>query len=173
MNEIQNQIEEFAGEASATEELGCAEPRRRILIVEGDAGSTQALAFGLRSAGYETMARDAANGEATARKTAPDLVVLDLSRLGEEGFGLAERIQKLIGWCVPTIFLTARKEPRFEQQAEAFEAAGFFESPYEPVDVVTAINLALNGKDHPAGSDEPQEAGDSPARQGWWSAVID
>jgi len=47
----------------------------------------------------------------------------------------------------PTIFLTAGNEPRLRKKAEVFEAAGFFEGPYEMAELVAAINSALRQED--------------------------
>ena len=84
------------------------EQRKRILIVESDKQGSRTLALQLGAAGYEAITHDAANAAAAAKKLPPDLVIVDLSMLGELGFGLAERIQQSVLWCVPTIFAAVR-----------------------------------------------------------------
>jgi CheY-like chemotaxis protein len=148
MNTSVIQNEEPAWKTSAPEAFsGAAEPKKRILIVENDKAGARTLAIQVESGGYEAMTHDAANAAAAAKKTPPDLLIVDISMLGEGGFGVAERIQQSVLWCVPTIFLTADKEPGLRKKAEDFEAAGFFEGQYEPAELMAAVNLALREED--------------------------
>jgi DNA-binding response OmpR family regulator len=121
--------------------------RKRILIVENDKRGSRTLALQLGAAGYEAITHDAANAVAAAKKLPPDLVIVDISTMGELGFGLAERIQQSVRWCVPTIFVTATTEPPFRKKAEVFEAVGFFEGAYDTKELVSAIELALREED--------------------------
>lgn len=142
------QSEEAAWKSPAVETFsGTVEAKKRILIVESDKGAARKLAVRLGSAGYDAGTRDAANAATAAKSTPPDLVIADISMFGEGGFAIAERIQQSVGWCVPTIFLTAGKEPRLRKKAEVFEAAGFFEGPYEETELIAAISLALRAED--------------------------
>jgi len=123
------------------------EQRKRILIVESDEQGARKLALQLGSAGYEAITHDAANAAAAAKKLPPDLVIVDISMLGEAGFGLAERIQQSVCWCVPTIFVSATTEPHIRKKAEEFEAVGFFEGAYDAKELVSTIELALREED--------------------------
>jgi DNA-binding response OmpR family regulator len=147
MNTSVVQSEETAWKTSAAETLSStAEPKKRILIVESDKEGARTLALQFGSASYETMTHDAANAAAAAKKTPPDLVIVDTSDLGEAGFELAQRIQRAVLWCVPTIFLASGKVPGLREKAEDFEAAGFFEEPYEATELMAAVDLALRGE---------------------------
>ena len=130
------------------------EQRKRILIVESDDQGARKLALQLGSAGYEAITHDAANAAAAAKKLPPDLLIVDISMLGEAGFGLAERIQQTVLWCVPTIFVAATTEPALRKKAEEFEAVGFFEGAYDAKELVSAIELALREED----SEQPVES---------------
>ena len=123
------------------------EQRKRILIVESDELGARKLALQLGSAGYEAITHDAANAAAAAKKLPPDLVIVDISMLGEAGFGLAERIQQSVRWCVPTIFVSATTEPHLRKKAEEFEAVGFFEGAYDAKELVSTIEVALREED--------------------------
>ncbi len=134
-------------ETTAVETFGgTVEPKKRILIVESDKDAAWKVASQLGSAGYDAGTRDAANAAAAARNTPPDLVIVDISMFGEGGFAIAQRIQQSVGWCVPTIFLTTATEPGLRKKAEVFEAAGFFEGPYDEAELMAAIDLALRGE---------------------------
>src|SRR5882724_10101789 len=131
MNTAVVQIEESTWKTPTPEiSTAVAEPKKRILIVESDNEGARKLALQLGSTGYEVITHDPANAPAAAEKLPPDLVILDISLLGDAGFGLAERIQQSDCWCVPTIFVTAGTEPRLRKKAEVFEAVGFFEKTY-------------------------------------------
>lgn len=146
MNTLAVQTEESSWKAA--EGIGSTgEPKKRILVVESDKAGARKLAGQLDSAGYEAMTHDVANAAMAAKRTPPDLVIVDITMLGETGFGVAERIQQSVRWCVPTIFVTAANEPRLRKKAEVFEAAGFFEGLYETAELVGAINLALREED--------------------------
>jgi len=119
------------------------EQKKRILIVESDERGARTLALQLGSAGYEAITHDAENAAAAAKKLPPDLVIVDISMLGEAGFGLAERIQQSVRWCVPTIFVSATTEPHLRKKAQEFEAVGFFEGAYDAKELVSTIELAL------------------------------
>jgi len=144
MNTSVAQIEESTWKTPTPEiSTGIAEAKKQILVVESDKEGARKLALQLGSTGYEVMTHDPANAAAAAKKLPPDLVIVDISLLGEAGFGLAERIQQAVRWCVPTIFVTSGTEPRFRKKAEVFEAVGFFEGAYDAKELVSAIDSAL------------------------------
>jgi len=118
---------------------------KRILIIEDDRKIAMALTLRLKSAGYEaTAAYDAPTGVNAAVKNPPDLVLLDIGLPIEDGFIVAGKIQALIPTPVPMIFITASKQPGFRQKADDLGAAGYFEKPYEPRELLTAIQAALS-----------------------------
>jgi len=120
-------------------------PSKQILIIEDDQKIALALAVRLKSSGYKTaMAYDALTGVSAAVKDPPDLVLLDITMPAGNGFTVAERIQTLALRPIPIIFLTASKQPGFRQRASELQAAGYFEKPYEPKELLTAIQAALS-----------------------------
>lgn len=130
-----------------------SEPKKRILVVESNKDGVNRLATQLGAAGYEAITHEPANAPTAAKRNPPDLVIVDISILGDAGFGLAERIQQSVRWCVPTIFVTTRKEPQLRKKAEIFQAVGFFEEGYDVKDLVAAVDLAFCEED----SDETVE----------------
>jgi DNA-binding response OmpR family regulator len=119
----------------------------KILIVEDDLNIARALAIRIKAAGHELMAAyDAIVATSIVLKQQPDLVVLDISLPGGDGFIIAERIQKsplMVG--IPIIFLTASKQPGLREKAMRLGAAAFFEKPYEAAELLAAIEAALSG----------------------------
>ena len=115
----------------------------KVLIVEDDQTIAKALAFRLKSAGYEVIVtHDAVAGVAAAREFQPDLALLDISIPAGDGFSVAERVRELIITATPIIFLTASKQSGLRQKAQELGAA-FFEKPSDADDLLAAIRYAL------------------------------
>lgn len=121
-----------------------AGPARKVLIVEDDEKIALALSLRLRSAGYDTCtAPDAVSGVRSALSLSPDLVLLDISLPAGSGFTVAEQVRSSKSAKTPIIFLTASKQPGFRERALELGAAGYFEKPYEPEALMTAVHQHL------------------------------
>ena len=117
---------------------------KTILIIEDDPLVAKALSIRVKSAGYKAaIAYDAATGLIVARKTQPDLVLLDINLPAGDGFLVAERLMMQFPTIVPIIFVTASKDPELLQRAKDIGAAGFFEKPYEAQELLDAIEEIL------------------------------
>jgi len=80
----------------------------KILIVEDDDSTAEAIAFHMRAAGLEpTVAADGLAGLRALRSAAPDAVVLDLMLPGVDGWHLIRQARE---WAprLPIIVVTAR-----------------------------------------------------------------
>jgi DNA-binding response OmpR family regulator len=119
--------------------------KQKILILEDDRNIVRALTIRLKAKGYEVVAvYDAVMAGSLAMKQQPDLVLLDISLPGGDGFMVAERLQNsTVTAGVPMIFLTASKKPALRERAMALGAVAFFEKPYEAEDLLAAIHSAL------------------------------
>jgi len=125
--------------------------RKTVLIIEDDRKTALALAHRIRSAGYEaTLAYDALTGVTTAVKLRPDLVLLDISMPGGNGFAVAERIQNLVPTLTPIIFLTAGRQAGYREKAAELGAAGYFEKPYDAQELLAAVKQALSSSPEPS-----------------------
>ena len=117
---------------------------KQVLIIEDDQKIALALALRLKAAGYgATTTYDALTGLRAAVSNPPALVLLDISMPAGNGFSVAERIQTLIPTPTPIIFLTASKQPGFQEKAEKLGAAGYFEKPYDAEELLGAVRHAL------------------------------
>jgi len=117
---------------------------KRVLIVEDDENIASALSIRMRAAGFEpTIAHDAIAGVRCAVNTNPDILILDVSLPGGDGFAVAERIQANIPNPVRIIFITASKRLDLRERAEQLGAVAFFEKPYEPEALISAVHQAL------------------------------
>ena|SRR5450432_1481620 len=133
-------------------------PMKKILIVEDDQNIAEALSIRLKAAGYEVIvAPDAMNGVAAARKTQPDLALLDISIPAGTGFTVAEKVRELVATATPLIFLTGSKQPGLREQAQNLGAA-FFEKPYDAEELLGAIRYAFSEKPGRTAATRPANA---------------
>jgi CheY-like chemotaxis protein len=119
--------------------------KKKVLVVEDDKRIVMALAVRLKGKGYDVVAAyDAVMAMSIAMQHRPDLVLLDISMPGGNGFMVAERLQNEASTAgIPLIFLTASKQPGLRENAQDLGAVGFFEKPYEAEDLLAAIDGAL------------------------------
>src|SRR5881409_3562684 len=114
---------------------------KRILIIEDDQKTALALAVRLKTEGYATwLAGDSIRGMQLARRDKPDLILLDVSLPGGNGFDLAETLRL----CpetrdIPIVFLTASKDPLLRENVLRLGAAGLLEKPYDAVELLVIV----------------------------------
>jgi CheY-like chemotaxis protein len=122
---------------------------KTVLMVEDD--PKIALAFGVRlkSMGYTVVtAGDAVNAVSQVRKCKPDVILLDISLPGGDGFLVAERVHHLVGFsATPIIFITASQRPDLRERAMALGAAAFLQKPFYATELADAIESALAPSD--------------------------
>jgi DNA-binding response OmpR family regulator len=118
---------------------------KKILIVEDDEKLALALGTRLKATGYQVfVAHDALMGVTAASKQGPDLIILDIGMPLGGGFSVAERLQNMIHTAgIPIIFLTAYKQPGLKERARELGALAYFEKPYEPQELMSAVQQAL------------------------------
>lgn len=124
----------------------------RILLVEDDPRIGQALMARLKHEGYEVyLAKDAITAVSEARKTSPDVAILDISLPGGDGFDVARRIDVVLpNGRVPKIFITASKEPGLRKLALEAGGVAFIEKPFTSRDLRAALELAITPAEPPA-----------------------
>jgi len=118
----------------------------KILVVEDNEVAALALCRLLKARGYEVAsAPDAIMAVECARRLQPDIVLLDISIPGGNGFSVADKIQKLIAKPVHLLFLTASEDPMLKEKALSVGAAEFVQKPYQPAELLEAIRDTLDG----------------------------
>ena len=119
---------------------------KTVVLVEDDANIALAFGVRLKAMGYTVYtARDAASAVSQVRKHQPDVVVLDISLPGGDGFLVADRLRRMDGSAsTPVIFITASKRPDLRERAMQLGAVGFLEKPFEAMSLADAIESALS-----------------------------
>jgi DNA-binding response OmpR family regulator len=119
--------------------------KKKILIVEDDTSIAMMLFIRLKAENYETyVAYNAVQAMSMAKKDCPDLVLLDISMPGGNGFLVAEwlrDLQETAGLSI--IFMTASQKPGLREEAREYRAAAFFEKPFDAKELLAAIQEVL------------------------------
>jgi CheY-like chemotaxis protein len=124
--------------------VSAADPGLRILVVDDNADAARLLSDSLQALGHRAVvAFDGPSALERASAFHPDVVLLDIAMPGLSGLDFQAELAK-VNVNIPIIFITASKEPGFRQRASELKAAGYFEKPYEPQELLTAIQAALS-----------------------------
>ena len=125
--------------------------RKNILIVDDEACFTRMVKLNLEcNGGYSvTEVNHASDAIPVARRTKPDLILLDVIMPGMDGGELASRLRNDPGLSqIPMLFLTATISPT-EAGRKGFCSGGFvfLAKPVALDDLLACIELRLAGAD--------------------------
>lgn len=122
--------------------------KKKILIVDDERDIVKALSIRLQSRGYQTVvAFDGAQGLFMAHKERPHLIILDIRMPAGDGFSVAEKLKESKSTRkIPVIFLTGSPELEAEERAMALGARFYIKKPYDPEELLDAIQRALQTK---------------------------
>src|SRR5689334_21245689 len=126
---------------------------RRVLVVEDERAIADAVAARLRAEGFAVdTAADGPAGVAAARRTRPDLVVLDIMLPGFDGLEACRRIQA--ERPVPVIMLTARDDETDLLVGLAVGADDYLTKPFSLRELAARVHALLRRMDRAlAGAD--------------------
>jgi len=121
-----------------------AEPAT-ILIVDDEPLNVDLLEQELAEAGLRTLS--AANGEsavALATRQSPDLILLDVTMPGIDGFETCRRLKNAAATrAIPVIFLTALRETFDKVQAFGCGAVDYVTKPFETEELLARVGVHL------------------------------
>jgi DNA-binding response OmpR family regulator len=113
----------------------------KILVIEDDELSRDALAHLLTAEGYEAeSAIDGESGLEKARQTHPDFIVLDLNLPGIDGKQVIEMVRNDGALKSTPILVVTGDEDRAAQAAVDLGADGYLTKPVEFDDLINAIS---------------------------------
>lgn len=114
----------------------------RILVVEDDAASREAVAAILSIKGYRVVAVGTAEAAVeSARRDVPDLVLLDLRLGAADGFEVLERIRSFLD--VPVIILSGRVTPEEKALGLRMGADDYVGKPFDAGELLARIEARL------------------------------
>lgn len=117
----------------------------RILVIEDDADVGRLVCARLRSAGYQPqLAPDAVTGLQAARRTLPDLVVLDLAMPAGGGLSVLRSLRLSSKTnLVPVVVLTGTSDENRPAEATAAGANALVMKPYDAEALLDEIRKQL------------------------------
>ena len=116
----------------------------RILVVDDDPSNLELARKILRASGYEVIAApDGYAAVAAAAAATPDLVLMDLSLPGMNGWEATQQIRAQSSAALPVIALTAHAMLGDREQALAAGCTDYLAKPYKPADLRAKVSQYL------------------------------
>jgi CheY-like chemotaxis protein len=118
----------------------------RILIVDDDDESILPVTAVLAGAGYDvSQAKDGWEGLARARRTKPDLVLLDVKMPQMDGWTFMKFVRAHRDLAaIPVIFLTGAGSPEDRERGRRLGAEGYLLKPVEPDRLLSEVASVLD-----------------------------
>ena len=137
---------DFSARAAEAGVLGSrAMPRERILVVEDEPDLAEVLAYNLKKEAFEVEVAGRGDlGLEAARRTPPDLILLDLMLPGMDGLEVARALQRdPLTARIPIVMLTARGEEVDRIVGLELGADDYISKPFSPREVVLRVKAVL------------------------------
>jgi DNA-binding response OmpR family regulator len=123
--------------------------KRRILVVEDDRALATVLRVKLTMEGFDVeVAADGNQASTAARAFAPDLIVLDVTLPGTNGFELCRIWHESVR--IPIIMLTARSDRADKLRGLSMGADDYMTKPFDTQELVARILAVLRRSTRPA-----------------------
>ena len=120
--------------------------KKKILVVDDEINILKTLTDLLSSSGYEVVtAMDGKAGIEMAKKAKPDLVLLDIMMPKVSGIELLKQVKSKTKHAhIPIIVLSAKSNIETIEEAMKNYADKYITKPYDPKDLLTSIQTALD-----------------------------
>jgi len=120
----------------------------RLLVVDDDPKFLRFVTELLSGAGYDVRsAADPTGVVAMAEALAPDLVVLDISMPGKDGFEVARELQANPNTqAVGILFMTGHRDSTHVKRAKAVGGSAYLEKPFKSSTLIWMIKALLAGR---------------------------
>ena len=121
-------------------------PKTYVLLIDDDKAIAAAMMVRLRAAGHEVIpASDGRTGLVEAAAHQPDVILLDIRMPDMDGYDVCRRLKADSDLAsIPVIFVSANATESTRQKAYEVGGAWFISKPYEPKEVLDAIESAVN-----------------------------
>ncbi|MGI8912580.1 MAG: response regulator [Chloroflexota bacterium] len=116
----------------------------RILVVDDDTSNLELARKILGASGYDVLlAHDGREAIRVAVDTLPDLILMDLSLPGINGWEAVQQIRTKIQQPIPIVAVTAHAMAGDREQALAAGCTEYLAKPYKPVELRAKITSLL------------------------------
>jgi len=115
---------------------------KRILLVEDEPNIIEAIRFILSRDGWQVSTHsDGRTAVDAVRRTAPDVLMLDVMLPGRSGFDILRELRDHAETSdLPVLMLTAKGQDRDREQAARYGVTRFMTKPFANADVLDAVN---------------------------------
>lgn len=122
--------------------------RQTILVVDDDANIRRVVEINLRISGYDVItAKNGEEGLAAVARYSPQLLVLDVTMPGMNGYEVAQQLQENAKTAeIPIVFLTARAQDEDVLAGWDAGADWYMTKPFDPARLCSVITDILNLK---------------------------
>ncbi|MBI5059415.1 response regulator [candidate division KSB1 bacterium] len=118
----------------------------RIMIVDDDPRYLELLGFALQGEGFETvLSTDPEASLELAARTAPDLIISDVSMPHEDGFTFATELRADPRTReIPLMFLSARGLSVDRHEGQRHGAVEYLTKPFSPTELLAVVHRILS-----------------------------
>ncbi|MEI6494494.1 MAG: response regulator [bacterium] len=104
--------------------------KKKILVIDDNSGILFVMQEALKLKGYVVQVLESFTGVIVVEKSAPDLIYLDVSLVGQDGRKVAQELKKYQGTSnIPIVMLTAY--PNAEELAKEAGADDYLSKPFD------------------------------------------
>ena len=122
---------------------------KTVLIVDDDPDICHLLRTVLEDAGASVeMAQSVEHALETFRRSPPHAVIADIRLGNSDGYALLDAIRKLnveYRGFTPVVAVTGFASPEDQERAVAAGFGAYLSKPFDPAEVVSAVERVLNG----------------------------
>jgi DNA-binding response OmpR family regulator len=117
----------------------------KVLVIEDDTHLRSDLIEILGFEGYAALgAENGHDGLLLAQEHRPNLIICDITMPVLDGFGVIAALREDLQTAdIPVIFLSARSEQHFVQKGLQLGAAAYVSKPYDPKDLLAAVQAQI------------------------------
>jgi DNA-binding response OmpR family regulator len=118
---------------------------KTILVTDDQAHILKLVEFSLEEINcWIETARSGEEAVSKAGRMQVDLLVIDVSLPGIDGFETVRRIKETAGYCdLPVIILTGQGQGDVQAQASGLGVTAFFTKPFSPNELATKARILL------------------------------
>ena len=122
--------------------------KTKILIIEDNEQNIYLITFIMERSGYEIIqARDGREGIETAKKTKPDLILLDIQLPKMDGYAVARELKSSKDLAdIPVVAVTSYAMTGDREKVMEAGCTGYIEKPINPDTFVSEVEKHLKNK---------------------------
>src|SRR5580704_11455581 len=119
----------------------------RVLVADDDGVTRAMVGAWLRASGYDVVtARDGDEALEVAMATLPDLLLVDVTMPGRDGYDVCRAVQAASAVPPPVIFLTAHTTMTAQVAGLDAGAVDYIVKPFAQAELVARVRAALRSK---------------------------